>query len=54
MKQVVIYLAGCKGNWRDHAAARWAGREDIFPIDPFKEGQSCISEFTQDDLEDVS
>ena len=54
MKQTVIYLAGCKGDWRDHATARWAERKDVFPIDPFKENQLCISEFTQNDLEDVA
>lgn len=54
MKQTIIYLAGCKGDWRGRVEERWAGREDIFPIDPFKEGQACIFEFTQDDLEDVS
>lgn len=54
MRQVVIYLAGCKGDWRELAEKRWAKREDVFPIDPFKEDQSCISEFTQSDLEDLA
>lgn len=54
MRQVIIYLAGCKGDWRDRAAERWAGREDIFPIDPFMENQACIAEFTTNDLEDIT
>jgi nucleoside 2-deoxyribosyltransferase len=51
VEKPTIYLAGCKGPWRDELYRRWHTKGLAHVLDPFTDSrQNAIADFTTDDL----